>query len=223
MAVHQLTDQNFRLEGRVLKVTHSGNTLVFFKLDTCHACAAFEPIFRQIAAADQARSVTYAIINLTHYRNVINMAANTKTLISAVPHFILYVPDDRPTPGYTPGGKPHARYKGQNNAPNIQKFITDALRVVSNPQRLPQQSFVPQQQSQNMYGGPQQQGNVYMPDINPSRAATQMAQSGGMNSIHPSMQEQCAEDDEECLMMPNQIIPHNMPWESGYKKLLGDI
>lgn len=212
MSVHQLTSQNFHVVGQqrqALNINFAGNVLVLFKLDGCQGCGAFEPIFYQLAGVENR--ATMAVLNLSHHRDIIQQSRNTSTPIKKVPCLILYIQ-----------GRPRAVFNGKKDIPNLRKFITDVLDSAASQQ----QSFAPQQQSfvpqQNMYGGAQQGGAVYMPESQPPKVAARMAQhDGGM--AHPSMSQQCDSDDEECLMMPDQIIPHNMPWESDYKKLTGRI
>ena len=214
MSIHQLSTQNFHVVGQQrqsLNINYGGNVLVFFKLQECQGCAAFEPVFNQLSTEEQRVSV--AVLDLTYNREIVQMSRSSTTPIQKVPCLILYVQ-----------GRPHARFKGQKDLQSLKNFITGALQAV--PQQPPQQSsFVPQQQppQQNMYGGSQQpQGSAFMPDIVPPKAAINMAHYGPAQA-HPSMQQQCDPDDDECLMIPKNIIPKNMPWESDYKKLIGEI
>lgn len=200
MSVHQLTTQNFHVAGQQtqsLSINYSGNVLVLFKLQDCPGCAAFEPVFHQLAREETR--VVFAVLDLAINRDVGQMSRSTTTPIQKVPHLILYIQ-----------GRPHARFTGaQKTFPAIRNFISDALQ--SSQQNLQQQqhSFV----QQNIYGGPQQAPRGFMPEIQPPKQAIRMAQGLG-GYAHPSMQQQCDSDNPNCLMMPNQIVPHNIPWET---------
>jgi len=209
MSIHQLSTQNFHIVGnqrQSLNINYGGNVLVFFKLQGCQGCAAFEPIFHQLSNED--RRVSYGILDLTYNRDIVQLSRSTTTPIQKVPHLILYSE-----------GRPYARFKGEKNIQSLKNFISDAT-----PQQTPQKPSFVQPQQQNMYGGPPTRGNVYMPESQPPRQAINMANSGiPAQQAHPSMRQQCEQDNEDCLMIPDQIIPHNMPWESDYKKLTGVI
>ena len=212
MSVHQLSTQNFYVVGnqrQSLNIDYSGNVLVLFKVQECQGCAAFEPVFLQLSREEKRASI--AILDLTYNREIVHMSRHTTTPIQKVPKLILYVQ-----------GRPHARFKGDKTLQSLRNFITDALQVTQQ-QPSQQHTFVQQQPQQNLYGGPPPQGRAaYMPDIQPPKQAINMAQGIGGHA-HPSMQQQCDPDDTECLMIPDQIIPHNMPWESDFKKLAGVI
>ena len=214
MSVHQLSTKNFHISDnrQTLNIDYSGNVLVFFKIQDCDGCAAFEPVFHQLAREEKQASA--AILDLTYNRDIIHMSRRTSTPIHKVPHLLLYVQ-----------GRPHARFKGEKTIDALRNFINDALKVVQPSQ---QHTFVQQQpqnipQPQNIYGGAQPRGgSVFMPDIQPSKQAINMAQGSG-GQAHPSMQQQCDPDTDECLLIPEQVIPHNMPWGGDYKKLTGVI
>lgn len=205
MSIHTLDIHNFFISGKSMNINLPGNYLVFFKFDGCKGCEVFLPIFTQLSRED--RRISYGIVDLTYNRNIVQMSKPTTTHINIVPHLIIYVQ-----------GKPHARFTGEKNRKALTEFLSGVLATV--PQHQPQASFVPQQ---NMYGGPSTQGTIVnIPDSQPPRQASRMATSG-MAQAHPSMQKQCDPDDEECLLMPAHITPHNMPWEVDVKRIMGEI
>lgn len=210
MTTRQIGTENFFVSGNQMNINLPGNTLVFFKSEQCQGCATFEPVFNQLSREDQR--VAYATIDLSYHRNIVQMSKSTTTMIQKVPHLILYVQ-----------GRPHARFSGERNIKGLRDFLAGVLKTI--PQQLPQQSqvsFIAPQN--NMYGGQSSTGHVNMPDSNPPRQAVRTAMGGGpVAQVHPSMQNQCDPNDEDCMLMPSHIIPHNMPWESDYKRMMGEI
>lgn len=194
--MYQLTAQHFKsVRGNngntTLSVTVTGNIFVFFKLQKCEGCNAFDPVFKTLANED--RRVLYGIIDLTNNNQVTQMSKATTTPIQTVPHLILYV-----------NGMPFARFKGQKNVRMIKDFLTETLNLSANQQpreNPPPSSFVPQQ---NMYNNqqyaPQQNNNV-------------------QQSTHSSMQKKCDPEEGSCLMVPSDVIPYNLPWQSDFNKL----
>ena len=56
MNVDHLTDRDFEVKGRhnkTLNINRPGPYLVFFKMDTCKGCAAFEPVFHSLAGSER--------------------------------------------------------------------------------------------------------------------------------------------------------------------------
>lgn len=197
MSVTQLTTQNFTSNGETLGISYAGNVMVFFQQDGCPGCAAVFPIFERLAASDSR--VSFAAIDLKYNRDVIAMSRNTSTAIQKVPSIILYA-----------NGRPHARFKGAPNYASLVGFIADVVPTIQAARPTQQPSFV------------QQQRPAY---IQPQNNAPRQQYNGGQQqqAVHPSMQQQCDPDDEDCLMVPKEIIPHNMPWEAEFKKLNGSI
>jgi len=235
MSVHQLTSQNFQVVGRsrqTLNINAPGNVLVFFKMDGCPGCAAFEPIFYQLAG--QERRVNYAVANLTNCREVISMSRSTTTPIQTVPFIILYV-----------NGSPFAKYNGKKNIPALKSFVGKALaKAPSGPSSPPQGGFMPQQappQQRGMYGsggyqhpqmaprrgqsgynqqhGPQQAdgGRVWMPEMDKAPSLTGIVKGDGSSQY--AYLNDLDEEDEERLLLPGQVTPHNVPWEGAYKRM----
>ena len=213
MNVFELANQNFTLsrDQKTLKINIPGIVLVMFKMDGCQGCAATEPIFRQLSM-DTSKVNTYATINITRNRDVAKMAMNTSTPIPHVPMFILYV-----------NNEPKAIHKGKRELQAIRDSIYGALSKIQTTQGFmppPQQNQGPPQGSQeqrSMYGqgrfAPPQlapQPNYYQPEI-PQSSQRPQSQYANLNDVD--------EEDEERLLTPVQVTPHNVPWESSYKKM----
>lgn len=219
-SVVELNQNHFYVNGQNLCVNVPGVILIFFKSQGCQHCKQLEPIFLQFARSNSR--ISYGIIDLTYNKNVVNISRNTKTPIQTVPQLYLYFE-----------GRPYARFKGNKNIQSLESFVTNALDMYSQSvQQAPQHALAPQygQQSapqerhfvqQNMYGAGSNRGG-YAPDTQSMpRQASGMMQHGGhpvASSAHPSMPQQCDPDDDDCLFVPDQIIPHNMPWESDLRK-----
>ncbi len=216
MSLHQLTTQNFHLVGRqrkTLNINLQGNVLVFFKMQGCVGCNAFEPVFYQLAGIE--KRINYGMVDLTPNRNVINMSRQTNTPIQAVPSLIFYI-----------NGRPHAKYNGKKNIQALRGFIAKALQSAPPPvvhqgggadrgshqsdAFMPRQGYQPQQY-------PGSQPKVHMPEGLKSPSMQGIVKGGGRSNyayLNP-----VDEEDEEKLEMPEHVTPHNMPWESGYKKI----
>lgn len=244
MSIHQLSAQNFNVVGhsrKTLNINIPGNVLVFFKMDGCPGCNAFEPIFYQLAGEE--RRVNYAVINLTSSREVVAMSRTTTTPIQSVPIVLLYV-----------NGNPLAKYNGKKSIPAMKSFVSKALPHAPPQQyqaqaQTQQQTFMPQQEGggggQSMYGnggynhpkmgpqqgqagynqqhGPQQptpqdgQSKTWMPEI--GKAPNMQGVIKGSGGSEYAYLNDVEEDDAEKLMLPNQVTPHNVPWEGSYKKM----
>jgi hypothetical protein len=227
MSLRQFTSQDFQIingQKKSLNITQGGIYLIFYKIQGCQGCSAFEPIFLQLSTED--KRVNYGILDLTYNRDIIKVSRDTTTVIEKVPHLILYVQ-----------GSPRALFKGEKNLLSLKSFLTGALSQIT-VQPLPsvdvrgamhqqpqQQTFVAQQQiplQQNMYGGTQSSTYVNVPDVTVPSQANKLMQGGsqGAMAVHSSMKQQCDPDDEDCLLMPTNVIPHNMPWESDFHKYM---
>ncbi len=229
MSVHQLSSQNFKVVGRnrkTLNVNLSGNVLVFFKMQGCAGCGTFEPIFHQLASANNDH-INYAVCDLSNHREVVAMSRQTATPIQAVPLIILYV-----------DGNPLAKYTGKKSIPALKSFTTKALQHAPSVQS---QNFMPPQQKEGsggMYGNgnynhppmsPQQgqsgvnqqhnpsDGKIWMPEIGKAPSMQGVVKGGGGSQY--AYLNDIDEDDEEKLSVPEQVTPHNVPWESQYKKI----
>ena len=226
MSVQNLTSQNFQVVGRsrqTLNINLDGYVLVFFKMDGCTGCAAFEPQFYQLANAE--RGINYAVANLSSNREIIAMSRTTSTSIQTVPYIVLYV-----------NGSPFAKYNGKKNVQALRSFIKKALSQAP----ASQSSFVPRQQpapgaQPGMYGSgsyqhpqmapaqghagynqAQQPGKVWMPEMEKKPSMSGALRGGESQYAHLN---DIDEEDEERLLLPGQVTPHNVPWESNYRKV----
>ena len=221
-----------------MTVNVPGNLLVMFKVQGCTGCGAFEPIFHRLANEDSR--VSCGVLDITYNRDVVQMSRTTTTAIQRVPHLIMYM-----------DGMPRARFKGKKDLSSLKSFISEVFSTVpshqpqgfvssqANPQggnhprqqggyappqtpmlkrdyAPPQQGYAPPQQG---YAQPQQGGYAQ-----PHQGGYAQPQGMPPPTAHPSMANQCEKgDDGECITIPEKIIPHNMPWESDFKRLTGVI
>lgn len=147
MSVRYLSDEHFsNAGGRVLRCNLPGIVFVMFKTQNCQHCAQTIPLFNQLAQRDMR--LTWAVIDVGDYRNIITMSKSSNTPIRAVPMFILYV-----------NGRPHANYKGQRAAKPIMLFLDKLLNSLN----MNEQSFTPPIQQDPH---PQAQ---YKPQIDPQQ------------------------------------------------------
>lgn len=231
MSITPLYPGNFKLVGRqrkTMNITLPGNVLVLYVMQNCAGCKAVEPIFRQLASTEPR--VKYAICDLTNAREIITMSHQTKTQLQKVPCLILYI-----------NGRPHARFKGDKNIPSLRNFCSNALAAAPRQQ----QEFV--QQGGNMYGGgggqgysqqpppsqmpsqysqqsnqtqQGQEGNnkFWMPELGKTPTMTGALRGGGGGTQYAYLGT-VDDEDEDKLLVPEQVIPHNEPWLSQYKKM----
>lgn len=207
--ISRLGTENFFMAGKSLNIDIQGITLVFFKSERCQGCAMFDQVFNQIAKED--RRLNYATIDLSHHQSVVQMSKSSTTEIRKVPHVILY---DQ--------GRPHARFTGDKTIKGIRDFLGTILPSLL--QRQPQASFVQPQQGHNSIGHNNPYGNPggYYPP-NPQIQPPTQQQRPTTPQTFQNAQNQCDPDDEECLMMPSHITPYNMPWETEFKKIAGEL
>lgn len=210
-----LSSEDFIVMGtrqKTLGITSGGNVLVFFKM-RCANCAEFEPIFAKLA--NKENRVTHAILDLTQNKDVAISSRETNTPIMAVPVLILYV-----------NGRPHALFKGKKNITSIQAFITKALQATAAAPARNQQQFMPSAKTGgkvNKAGGYQTSaagGKAWLPDIGraPSmkgiiKGAGSRSGGGGGGYSHGANVD---DDDEPRLLIPDNIVPHNAPWEADF-------
>lgn len=207
--VTRLNDGNFFMSGKNMNIDMKGITLVFFKSERCQGCAVFDHVFNQIMMEE--RRINYATIDLSHNQNVVKMSKASTTEIQKVPHVILY-----------DNGRPHARFTGEKTLKGIREFLGTILPTLL--QRPPQVSFIQPQHhtsggypSNDGYGYATGGGGGYQQPV-PQQAPRMQPQPS-----YQSPQNQCDPDDEECLKMPSHIIPYNMPWETEFKKIAGEL
>lgn len=211
-AVHQLTSQNFRIVGtnrKTLNITAPGILLVFFKMAGCPGCAQFEPVFYQLPNIE--RRVNYAIVDLSQQRDVVKMSRSTVTPIDTVPFIMLYA-----------DGRPRAKYTGKKRVQDIQAFLNKILPQLRQ-NFTPQQNFAPQRGQSGFVGQapPQAQPKVYMPEMDRGPSLQGIVRGDGSSNY--SYLGDIEEEDEEKLSVPEQVTPHNTPWEGGYRKMGGTM
>ena len=154
MQITQLGSRDFYLAGRnkkTLNISLGGNVLVFFKMQGCQGCRAFEPIFYQLSKSD--KRVSYAICDISTAIEVPKLSRQTNNQSQAVPWIFFYS-----------DGFPVARFKGKKNIPSIQAFVGKALIEAQSRKRRAQSNFVPQGQTY----GHQEQRNWKQPPKNSS-------------------------------------------------------
>jgi thiol-disulfide isomerase/thioredoxin len=183
----------------VMTTSVPGTVLIMFKMPNCPGCQALEPIFLQLA--NKQRNIGYAVADVSKYRDITIMSqkAGDQTQITAVPKLIIYS-----------GGLPSAVYTGTKNLPSLESFIAKYLQHQSSKPQAGQansQTFVRAPQ------GPQpKNGNnkTYMPEFGNTNMpkTSQYMRLGGVD-----------EEDESRLLIPDQVTPHNAPWQNLYKTL----
>lgn len=207
MSIIALSDQNFVLHGQQRKnlgINLRGNILVYFKMGKDGNCQAFDPIFAQLAKVD--KRIKFAVLDVEIYPKVVQLSRSTvQTQINAVPSLVLYI-----------DGKPHAKCSGTKNVKSLQAFITAALKGNANTQQGQTQTFMPQNshqgynpQTQNAGRLPQGGGHSWKPEIGkpPSLKGVVKGYAVGNN---------VEEEEEMKLMIPDQVVPHNTPWEAAF-------
>lgn len=246
-----LTSQNFSVapgrNGKILKISIPGNTLLFIKTNNCPGCQELEPVFISLASTD--RRVNYAIINVDDYRDVVISARDTTTPIQSVPMLLLYC-----------NQYPKAKFTGAKNVPSLQSFLTKALQPTPSTgpvsqtaamNALSNHQFMPTSAPQTQMNagttlppqmGPGMSGYAMTPGVAPNRAyqpdfaagsGGQVAPRGRQNtamlqsqSSHPlggghyggsQMAGVVEDDDDASLITPGTVIPHNTPWEISKK------
>ncbi len=205
MSIYTLGVQNFGLIDGSMNINVGGLLLVLFKMQGSQESSALESIFAKLPSKNP--HVKYAVCDLTYNRNVIDMSRSSTTVIQKPPVIILYV--DR---------KPFALFKGSKDLTSLDRFVINALKALQEQRAKQQPTFSQPPPQQNMYGGPpQQRGNsAYIPEIGNMNSKT--AKASGM---HQSLLKQQVDDeDDSSLKMPDNVIPHNLPWESDIVKLI---
>lgn len=188
MSIIKLGSGHFEPSRGTMTVKVGGPLLVFFKTDDCKGCEHFGPVLAKIAQT--VRQCQYAIVNLTEHREIINMSRETRYPIQSVP--LLYFFFD----GYL-----RAKYNGKRNVSAVTTFIIKVLADVSTPSTTPTRSNqVRPTDFRNQPGRNQPHSQVTPPRI-------------GRGAPQPDIAT-CDPDDEDCLLTPPGVIPHNRPWKS---------
>jgi len=228
--VQQLTSRNFSLSGgqkKFLNIDRPGPVLCFFSMDSCPGCRTLTPIFNQIAREEP--SINYAIINLTSNRDIVAMSRQSTTSISAVPCLLFFV-----------DGNPFAKYNGKKSNVDIKSFIRKILQQMNSSHQQPTpREFVPRGGSydnnystqqmipQQGHAGYTQQGQHIPPNGGQSKSwmpdIGQPPKTKGHNKRESNYLDDVEDEEEDKLLLPEQIIPYNTPWESRYRKLNNTI
>ena len=206
MSLHDLKSDDFRLtSNKVMTLNRGGSALVFFKMNSCNGCEAFDAIFKELAQRSN-RIDSYCIANISHHREIVSMSRTSSTPINTVPLIILYS-----------NGIPFAKYTGSRTLQNLLSFIEKSLEKL--PQSTahnfvtPQQGQrAPQNGQQGMYGA----GAYQHPPLNPQDGYNRQQQR---QPPYAQLSSDVEEEDDTTLEVPKQVIPHNMPWEGGYRKM----
>ncbi len=200
MSIQEATDSDFRLTGKTLTINKHGYTLVFFKMANCEGCKSFAPIFHNLSMST-SKINNFVVIDVSVYRRVVQWSRESSTPIQKVPYIVLYF-----------DGKPHSKYTGIKDIPNLLSFID---KTVPDQQRHGQQGFInpsyppPQQQRGYGYGG--------HPGMQPQPEPTQ--RGGARPPPNYAQLNDVEDDDDEKLLLPGLVTPHNVPWEGSYRKI----
>jgi len=219
MPIFELRTENFQVVGRGkknLNINVPGIVLVFFKMDGCAGCMNFQPTFERLAKVDSR--ISYGVINISAHRDVARMSQSTTTQIKSVPFIMIYV-----------NTRPKAIYRGKRNITSIQSFIGKILESsnASSP-------FMPPTGGSGGYSYSTKPGHagysghqpaapggsrVWMPE-----GMKKTPKLGGIVKGHnPYAQLGDVEDeDDQKLLVPAEVTPHNLPWESHEYSGLGE-
>jgi thiol-disulfide isomerase/thioredoxin len=198
MPVASLSSQHFALVGqqkRVMVLQVPGVVLVMFKTRECPSCKSFEPTFVQLSNNDNR--VVYAVADLTANRNIGMMSMNSTTPLQKVPMLIIYNE-----------GRPYAKFNGKRDIPSLKAFISKALIAINGGGAQPSNAVASHSRAVQPRATPAaassgRRGKIYNPDIGPTPQG-RTAQGYTLDT----------EDPDESLMIPKEIIPHNIPWET---------
>jgi hypothetical protein len=188
-------------KNKTLVINHPGNMLVLYKQND-EISRQFEPVFSKLASIDNRVNFAVLDVSTAGGRDVVGKSRATTTPINGTPSLILYI-----------NGRPHTRFNGSRTVDGIRDFITKSFNqmaasqpepVIRQNQQFMQPAPVPSQQ--NMYGGAQPGGggNVHAPIVD------QPSLRGKLKNFMPSVEV----EEEQRLTIPDDVIPHNMPWEA---------
>lgn len=214
MPIYKLSDDNFDLVGRqkkTLVINVPGVILVFFKMNGCPGCETFQPILERLAGIDTR--LNYGVINISDNKKVVQKSRETdKTVINTVPFIIFFV-----------DGRPKAIYRGKRNVSSIQSFIG---KMLSGPRSAP--SFMPA--GERSYTQPGHAGFSGHQPISPGGKAwmpeglKKPSSMSGVVKGHSSYAQlgDLEDEDDQKLLIPAEVTPHNLPWESRKYDSLGE-
>ena len=147
--MNQLTDANFFVEGRQLKLNARGNVMVLFTSLRCTTCKIFEPVFEgQIAGALRPQGWIFGkyIVEENPGMQVIHQSKSSTTVLSKSPTVILYS-----------NGIPIGAKTGMTDAQTMINFATNILRNYRPAAQAPARQQPQQQQAPQQHYPPQQQ------------------------------------------------------------------
>ena len=204
--VQQLSSNNFNVTQRnsksYLNVNIQDIVLIFFKMDNCEGCKAFEPIFHHLSKEE--KSIEFANINISNNRNVASLSRQTTTPITSVPYLLLFF-----------NGVPYAKYNGKRNIQNLKSFINKIVPTLASNNR--NNRFMPNNSSQFQNNNqPQNNYQNYQTAGANTKIDNNQHVDRGLNEYE--IKDVDNEDDSK-LLIPSMVIPYNVPWEVSYKKM----
>lgn len=114
MVVQNLTEDDFTNKGGKLCCNVQGVCLVMFRGSTCKFSNQFFPTFNKLSTREPR--ISWATVLVDSNRRVILMAKGTKTPISSVPYFVLYV-----------DGTPYSIYKGNRTGEDVLNYVLKSI------------------------------------------------------------------------------------------------
>ncbi len=131
MSVFSLDESDFNVKegpkGSTLNTGISGSSLVLFYSTKCQHCQQLIPIFKKLPAA--VGGCTFAMVNVSQNKGIINKSQATKIPIKYVPLILLHI-----------DGKPFMRYDGPHKFQELKRFVIEIAQKVS--KNIKQQSNI---------------------------------------------------------------------------------
>lgn len=116
MSLKFLNENSFTLDHQsgMLNLLENGICFVMFKSDNCEMCKSAFPVFDQLSKQDGR--LTFGIVPIDRYRNLIEKSKQTKYPIKVVPTFFLYA-----------NGVLKANYKGARDIISFKNFLNEVI------------------------------------------------------------------------------------------------
>ena len=105
-------------KGNSLCVGIDGYSLILFYSTKCEHCQSLIPIFKKLPSS--VGGCTFAMVNVSQNRGVINKAKTTRSPITYVPLIILHI-----------NGEPFMRYDGPHEFSKLKRFVIEIAQKVS--------------------------------------------------------------------------------------------
>lgn len=177
-------------------------TVIFFKMSTDEICKKFEPVYVQLAA--QEHSIKFGIVNLLNEPTVTSMSRSTSTPIKVVPTLIFFF-----------NGRASSVFNGSRNIPSISSWLKNQMHLLSQSSMQsrefvgsrPPPAHIPPSQPPQQYGDYPQRGFQQQPP------PSQQLRSFGSQQSTGRIQQQGQQDDDVRMKLPDDVTPHNIPWE----------